>query len=1026
MAMHSGLAHSFKSLADRLVDLGYSPIPIRPPGPRKGDGKAPAINAWQTYCRRQPTDDELATWSQRYPAHGVGIACGPVVGIDIDILDDELAHGIEQLARRRFGDSTLLRIGRWPKRLLAYRAAEPFATKHLKGADGAGIDILGTGSQFVAFGVHATTGKPYAWPDESIADVALDDLPVISETQVVAFLEAAAKLIPGAGEYHHGEGKGGDQGIVRDAEGLVVDGRERHLANLVYATTMEAVRAGEEPTADGVGMAAWGRFQETADTARRRDDGKPWAWSDATRKAQALLRKIARGEIDIPLSRSHFDTKPLPVQVARKRLDTLINGWIEQGLAYGEGAPPQLGIKAAAGLGKTAAVVDAFARHDLSEKSIEIYVPTHDLADELIANLRQADPDLLVRPIRGREFKTRQGPMCEKHELAGKIARAGLSVGAHLCRREHDDGPPELCEHYQSCPYIAQFRDQRPAVRVLSHEYLAIPAVALPEPDLVVVDERCWPVAVRHSSLALDRLTAPRTVAQGFEGANDATIAGRLVAEGLQDGKPLLTTLREAGYDADELRELAKAELGAAGGVAISPSMDQAAQTRLIDAYQKGAAFRLRRMWLLLAEEMEIEGREDAMRVELRNVPVDGERQDRVFLHYMRPFARVEEKPALLIDADLDQVLAAKIFPEITVENLPVERKAEVIQVSDTACSKRRLIGTSDPKEQARAANRLADVQAVIDVEAYPNKRVLVVASKAVAERLRAPLDGEVTWFGALRGVDAWKGYDSVVVAGREQPPPNAIDGHLRALFWDRPEPLRFVEPDEHSRTMLKTEDRGYRLRRGHASAEVAVHPDDDGQRLLEQIRECEIAQAIDRLRLVHADSPKRVIVLSNVVCDIEIDRLVAWGELVPSRLAQAFIREGAVPLSAGELSRCFPDLWETSEAARMWLRRANLNGVKPLEVLLLGDRPHLIHGAYRHPGQRGKATPFVVDGRHGDPQAVLESVVGPIAHLEITRTTEPARRAPARPQAPVEGLPQALPPVAMPARPAAMSRAPP
>ena len=49
---------------------------------------------------------------------------------------------------------------------------------------------------------------------------------------------------------------------------------------------------------------------------------------------------------------------------------------------------------------------------------------------------------------------------------------------------------------------------------------------------------------------------------------------------------------------------------------------------------------------------------------------------------------------------------------------------------------------------------------------------------------------------------------------------------------------------------------------------------------LLEQIREAETAQAIDRLRLVH--KPKgprspRVFILSNIPVDIEVDQLFRW-----------------------------------------------------------------------------------------------------------------------------------------------------
>ena len=78
-----------------------------------------------------------------------------------------------------------------------------------------------------------------------------------------------------------------------------------------------------------------------------------------------------------------------------------------------------------------------------------------------------------------------------------------------LCRLKGQDGEPgEECEFAASCPYLAQFRDTAPAIRILPHANLFVARNKdLPSPDLIVVDERFWPNAVVHTRLALDRLT---------------------------------------------------------------------------------------------------------------------------------------------------------------------------------------------------------------------------------------------------------------------------------------------------------------------------------------------------------------------------------------------------------------------------------------------------------------------------------------------------------------------------------------
>ena len=82
-----------------------------------------------------------------------------------------------------------LRIGRAPKRLLVYRAAAPFA-----GRKRHPLEVLARGQQFVAYAVHPDTGRPYDWPEESLAEVPLSRLPAVDEAGCAAFLDAAWRL----------------------------------------------------------------------------------------------------------------------------------------------------------------------------------------------------------------------------------------------------------------------------------------------------------------------------------------------------------------------------------------------------------------------------------------------------------------------------------------------------------------------------------------------------------------------------------------------------------------------------------------------------------------------------------------------------------------------------------------------------------------------------------------------------------------------------------------------------------------
>ena len=177
----------------RLVANGYPILPIMPGTKKPGRFRGGAWSDypdWTRHAERPTTEHELSAW-QGWPDAGVGVVCGPVVAVDIDIMDPGLALEMERLARARLGDTPALRIGRAPKRLLVYRAAEPFA-----GIRRAPLEVLALGQQFVAHAIHPDTGRPYDWPEESLADLDIGDLPTIDETAVRAFLDAALAIVP--------------------------------------------------------------------------------------------------------------------------------------------------------------------------------------------------------------------------------------------------------------------------------------------------------------------------------------------------------------------------------------------------------------------------------------------------------------------------------------------------------------------------------------------------------------------------------------------------------------------------------------------------------------------------------------------------------------------------------------------------------------------------------------------------------------------------------------------------------------
>ena len=88
----------YKESGARLIDAGYSALPVEPGTKRPGTmlfGKWRGLSDWTRFCDRIPTDYEVPSW-EGYPDSGVCVATGfnGLVAIDIDTDDSQLVTAI--------------------------------------------------------------------------------------------------------------------------------------------------------------------------------------------------------------------------------------------------------------------------------------------------------------------------------------------------------------------------------------------------------------------------------------------------------------------------------------------------------------------------------------------------------------------------------------------------------------------------------------------------------------------------------------------------------------------------------------------------------------------------------------------------------------------------------------------------------------------------------------------------------------------------------------------------------------------
>lgn len=350
-----------------------------------------------------------------------------------------------------------------------------------------------------------------------------------------------------------------------------------------------------------------------------------------------------------------------------------------------------------------------------------------------------------------------------------------------------------------------------------------------------------------------------------------------------------------------------------------------------------------------------------------------------------------ERRRLLVLDGTANAEILKEFVPSLaTVPEIRVQRNARFIQVSNTTFYKGRLTRRTpgaNGKLKRKPTARLLEVAEFIEKTARKGK-TLVVTNKPVRcaltgedEHASLPISAkyrgaDIAHFGNIRGSNDFEGHEIAIILGRDEPTVAAAEQRAMAIWYDTKEPVRRITPDFRGHFNYRTRTRRYRLSNGTTKpVNVAVHPDPRVQAVVEQSREAEMIQAIDRLRLIHNEKRKTVYILCSIPLDIPVDELVTWKQLIGDRRLSDALAEcdergwDALPLAAKQLSRLFPALWATKKAAERWIVK---NPPKAYRDII---RVWGVLNTYRQSGQTSWSKALV---RHGaDARVALAGVLG-------------------------------------------------
>lgn len=704
-------------------------------------------------------------------------------------------------------------------------------------------------------------------------------------------------------------------------------------------------------------------------------------------------------------------------------------------------------LSGAQGVGKTRAVVGADGNagilHGTHGLVSVLFEPDHGMVAQAKRDYDTNAPEGSPPSIHvwGRGSPDPDQPeetMCRLPEIATALAQKGVSVRQALC---------EACPFQHVCGYLRQEEEiarlaaaPEGVALFAPHDYAFLPLPGFVEPDLAIFDERPRDNGVGDDvglsfddlsqTLRFDRPLKAQSAAQTTHEEADAQAMNlrfiRPLQVALRDAgqnhsNRILAALRDRGIDRDHVK-------GAIAGLTYFQDRETAHAMRDVlkvwdFARQDGRAFNLQsrleraieqrdgkiaRDLQTIFEALLIEidkDRDDAIGIGVGDVTRNGQRSKGIVAVKLKRL-RLARVPFLHLDGTGDHGMAQMIFgtmdhAEHRVERSPGGRGDRIIQIVGTDFHNAGLIGGRKGKngktepftghwaDHYDAQRR--DIQKVI----ADRPGALVVGNKRAIAALKPEEHGaHSAHFAAIRGRNDWSKIDRVVVVGREQPSPAAVERIARAYAAHGDADFESLGSATYPETT-----RGTRKRDGSGHpVKVAYHPNAWADRVLRSIRDTEIEQTIDRIRPIFKEQPIEVVLLSPVAVDLTVDQVVAWSQFRQggTRVERALKLARIVPLSGREAARLLPEVWGDEKTARRDFKDAGflrqiLNRDTYLQFAALF--PGTV-ATYRVDAKSAREQTALIAAPPEEARAVLEARTGALREFQVVEVFEPDQAA--------------------------------
>lgn len=549
------------------------------------------------------------------------------------------------------------------------------------------------------------------------------------------------------------------------------------------------------------------------------------------------------------------------------------------------------------GAGKTTITIEELQKAGLF---FHYAVPTRKLAAEFGERFR--DKGVNVRVAYGREAPDPDSPgdaMCLEPDKVKLAVENKIDVTKACCK-----AGGKVCPSFDVCGYQKQWRDTEGLDGwIFAADFVFHRQDAMGTADVVIFDEGFWQKQLR----GID----PRERISLL-----ISFAGKKLGDVL-DGQPEDGPLRlKHAIYAGDLDELIRQHWEMMPDVPMHPDMN----AHQLKAHIKKHGTELKHIAYLHCAIKVLEELRDMIQ---NGIAVSGRLRlgrDKEGMRVIewRGVASIKkqfQQRTLMLDATLPDLNILQVshprVEKVADISVAIPDSVRIRQIRNTPTSKTKL-ATSDAAEKHQDEILRYILQRFIETGRKPS---LVIMQKQVEESLEGKLPPEIAieHFNDIAGLDQYRDVRLLILIGRPQPGPEAVETIAATLSGEMPE---CVGNGDGAFAWYPSVRRGIRMKDGSGVAVMGdEHPDALCEAVREQITESELLQGIGRGRAVNRDASSRLDIdlLFDVVLPIEVDEDERWQR--PSLFISTAI-DGVMLTSKADLMKIWPQLFADKNVA--------------------------------------------------------------------------------------------------------------